>query len=871
MVDAQKQAPLPAGSVQQEEDRSAESGGSSQPPPPAPLSLPPVEPPTEAIKRMRAGKAAESSDEDSDEESVLPGGNADLRAAFSVVETAATNEENELATIRVRTMYGLVEELRVAGGATDSLTRVLYLTNLQAQLFKGETVPLMLGAFEVATPSLVINLMGSFQYPSYYDRMLSKELTEQERADWHWAFEHTVQGSSAGSAGFASTDEATQACRRLSNFFKTVLLPLAAETNAVIVCQARNYCALSIALSECMPLFTARYGGKLPFTVLAITSSIWMEYNLLHNPDSLACELMNKSKNWRKGLPKFQRMAAKVYGDQPKEKWLKTDLQERLVNYIVIEGISGRNPDTERMDSGPEVIFQNELLQAMSTKLPTLCVSTGCSAIYEISPKVELASRDIPVLMLDPQPRPTPDVHVDPRDPSTRDELINKAIEANLEMHRDLWSKGKFQQYDQHELAYFYDVLKDDGNPSAVCGIVKRGSEKEETLYAALQHAGEVKTAGGLPYTHRQLEQVVDHIVEMMAQNRIRSLPASERAQLAPEFDATSADLIQGGFDPMEHYAEKMSAIWSVCFDVFSCERIYGANLCSLPGLQVLLDQIVKRDRLPPKNSLEAQQQLRSAWNAVDICTHNAVKYKRLAKVSYFLQLLLGVVVIVLTVFRENIDSAVAEDDSAVADNATDAGSFSSTGIFVTAALLTVLTGMSAFFSPAQRWRELRATAESLQSDIVQFRTRTGLFGVIMSEPRRPELRLMNRISDAKKRVVQLGGLGESSFTRNYPATVYQHGQNKGTRSSPFDLSQLGVDAPVHIEEGPVDNHHSPMKPSQYIKARLAPMLHYYRRRLPQKYREWKATVFLLLIVRPPNTHSTAYQLQLRSESTCAA
>ena len=88
-------------------------------------------------------------------------------AAWSVGEdSAATNDENELATIRVRTMYGLVEELNVATGATDALTRLLYLTHMQASLFKAATVPLMLKAFEVPEPSLVINLMSSRYYPS---------------------------------------------------------------------------------------------------------------------------------------------------------------------------------------------------------------------------------------------------------------------------------------------------------------------------------------------------------------------------------------------------------------------------------------------------------------------------------------------------------------------------------------------------------------------------------------------------------------------------------------------------------------------------------------------------------------------------------
>ena len=64
-------------------------------------------------------------------------------------------------------------------------------------------------------------------------------------------------------------------------------------------------------------------------------------------------------------------------------------------------------------------------------------------------------------------------------------------------------------------------------------------------------------------------------------------------------------------------------------------------------------------------------------------------------------------------------------------------------------------------------------------------------------------------------------------------------------------MNVLSADAPVAIQDwAEVDNHHSPMKPSQYISARLVPMLDYYRTQLPRKYMEWKATVFLILLVR---------------------
>eukprot|EP01046_Picozoa_sp_COSAG06_P046212 COSAG06_NODE_6514_length_2898_cov_3.997998_2_plen_729_part_01 len=655
-------------------------------------------------------------------------------SVWSAEESIASNDENELATIRVRTMYNMVEELKVAKGATDSVMRLLYLTNMQAQLFKAETVPLLLRAFEVSTPSLVINLMSSQCYPRYYQLAFESEADKREVGGGQWGL--NVQSSTHS---FVSRDEATQACRRLINFFKEVLMPLAAETNAIVLCPASNVEALSTALAEVMPLFTAKSGGNLPFTVLSITPAAGiLDYSTLYDPQSLSCEIANKSKYWKKALPKLEATApniAKEYDMSVQEyfKMNRTDLQPSLVNYIVVEAVSGRSSDNYKMDWSPVVTFQNELMQALSAQLPTLCVRTGGSLLaVPLTANVEFASRHIPVLMLDTQPRPSLELDVlpalkaraqkagvakqelekaddaedtksalieliieqargdasygkslqapqeqalraelegspihwidyDAKDPAVRDQVITKAIEKNLERHQQLWALGKVQSYDQHDLAYFYDVLNDDGEARTVVSLRrdkssdKSGGSDQHSLYESLRDAEKANASGaGRPFTQEQLERVINHLVEMMAQSYIRCLSASKIQELAPGFDPTLPKLQQADFDPMDHWAEKMSETWSVYYDIYMSERLYGANLQNPFEVQSLIDGIVKRDRLPTKNSLEAQQLLRRAWNAVDICTYQATQYKRLAKAMFLVQLLLGLVVIVLTMFRDD-------------------------------------------------------------------------------------------------------------------------------------------------------------------------------------------------------------------------
>ena len=122
-------------------------------------------------------------------------------------------------------------------------------------------------------------------------------------------------------------------------------------------------------------------------------------------------------------------------------------------------------------------------------------------------------------------------------------------------------------------------------------------------------------------------------------------------------------------------------------------------------------------------------------------CAYNATRYKRLAKAVFFVNIMLGIAVLVLTIFRQDIDSGnswgqLCNASSPVTNSSQieeDGGAFitAQTGIFVLATLLTLLTGINTFLSPSQRWRELRAVAEILQSEIFQFRTRMGPYKVV--------------------------------------------------------------------------------------------------------------------------------------------
>ena len=355
--------------------------------------------------------------------------------------------------------------------------------------------------------------------------------------------------------------------------------------------------------------------------------------------------------------------------------------------------------------------------------------------------------------MVDPQSRPSLGMTTDPADLETRTALIEKAIEMNEARHAALWAIDKIQAYDQHDLAYFFDVLNGDGEASTAVTIADTGTDECQPLCESIKSAKRLSAqgqGGTEKFTRPQLELVIDHLIAMMAQSHFRALPVTEQAELQQD-DA---------FDPTEHYAKQLDGIWSVYYDVFMSKRLYGANLKSIDAVKKLVHQIVKRDRLPPCNPLEAQQALRDAWNIVDVCVHNANTYKRLSKASFWLSLLLGVLIVALTVFTDhncnmdyqrlllatNVTCTTDLCDQLLNCKTADSAFASSTAFFLTASLLVMVTGVNTYYDPSRRWQELRAAAENLHSDVFQFRTRTRVYAVDIAEPRIAENRFIQII-----------------------------------------------------------------------------------------------------------------------------
>ena len=135
--------------------------------------------------------------------------------------------------------------------------------------------------------------------------------------------------------------------------------------------------------------------------------------------------------------------------------------------------------------------------------------------------------------------------------------------------------------------------------------------------------------------------------------------------------------------------------------------------------------------------------------------------------------------------------------------------------LFGLATLVTLLSALDAFLNAKTRWRQLRSSSGALEAVLWLYRARVGRFQQSISETARPETELCEAINMWRDELVSAADLQTTDLERLRPPKIYLHHQNAGT-----------------VKPGS-DDHHSPIKPDQYIALRLDKMMRFYQRRLP--------------------------------------
>jgi hypothetical protein len=300
---------------------------------------------------------------------------------------------------------------------------------------------------------------------------------------------------------------------------------------------------------------------------------------------------------------------------------------------------------------------------------------------------------------------------------------------------------------------------------------------------------------------------------------------------------------------------------WLSYYHLFRSPFTFSGSIMNLDHCKEILESVVRIDRLPKANSLQALHTLQDAWDNVEVYHKVADSYKRITKASYIVLLVTGLVTTTV---------AQLSDEGDAAENIYP---------FIILAMSLVCSGAAAyvsFMNPAQRWQQLRGAALAIESEIWMFRTRSGSYRAHQSELGSKSDRLIHKnISAIQARVLEGADIKSTAFfgTRK---SLNQHGQHPhGARGfgysdqqkllavksvemtntkqftqkkdgsqhavSEVTFSELEEEIRRKVTLGPrtdssqknVDLHYAPLQPDLFVKYRLETCLSFYSDRIP--------------------------------------
>ena len=93
-------------------------------------------------------------------------GKGDILAANDGLNHTTESLLEEMQAMKIKTLYGMVDELEIMSGNDVSTKKVLFLTNKQAMMFKKDTIWNLLSTLEIPRPNLVIFIRGCCYTPA---------------------------------------------------------------------------------------------------------------------------------------------------------------------------------------------------------------------------------------------------------------------------------------------------------------------------------------------------------------------------------------------------------------------------------------------------------------------------------------------------------------------------------------------------------------------------------------------------------------------------------------------------------------------------------------------------------------------------------
>ena len=481
------------------------------------------------------------------------------------------------------------------------------------------------------------------------------------------------------------------------------------------------------------------------------------------------------------------------------DKDIQYDINPNITNLVIVGGVEVRNGRVGRVNTAPQqlleaIVMDHLVAQKACVGIASMHAVGGYMGLVQVS---DWLNMQVPVLMLDTRKRKTyenkyPDEHVkDRQDKEMSPEQLEKEQQAAAEranqrvdvlfkifnemkisdckLEQDLREQntGKVDIFELNRLAHFHTTLL----PQA-----KSVGDSKLLIFEAIQEQADAALTFNDDEPARRFRELINEVTEFLIEREFKAYwdlkPDEEIEELKTKNHITSWKQL---------YKTEIVDARAAIYCVLTHSLTFSSHVTDLSTLEYLLNyRMLDRDSLPDSNSFESLIILRSAWDVVDIAHYVLRGYKLSAKVLYFLVVIFAVVHPSVVVYQIQIDAAVS---LTLVDGSAMTGS--QFIIFIVSTITAFITAIMAFFSPLRRWQQIRDAGDSMTSAIWQYRTRTGAYACSRAgDSIAANATLREQVLECRQKILGGADMAETSFYKQYPASIFIHGQRAELVSS---------------------------------------------------------------------------------------
>ena len=366
----------------------------------------------------------------------------------------------------------------------------------------------------------------------------------------------------------------------------------------------------------------ASFGATLPFSVLAFTDEIHCFYAKT-DPNCHWRAVRRQSRAWAK---RDQKLVEHYCTPERMKGCHRYDLSADAPLVIITDGIDAKQDKPHVR--GPATRLLTALIRHLNVVmgLPSIAFRTGWGAAGSLKDEsapsmlraLDALNSNCPVIFLDVRQREVCTLAV-------RQEIIDKAKADYMKLCDKLVEAGTFDWLNVCAVAWFHDVLFGDGDPSTTGN--QAGSTMDAGSPTAIHEALRLRrlrerqgstealqSASEQPFRAATPEQVLD-VARFLSERFHKDFLERKQSQLRGE--GKSEDEIMKA---KEDFGNKQQAAAQIFTMLLSHESFHGANVADVSGVRRLVQALVKLDRLPKENSIEALKLLQMAWMHHDVC-----------------------------------------------------------------------------------------------------------------------------------------------------------------------------------------------------------------------------------------------------------